>query len=171
MSHNPDETLKPLDQADPEAMDRATYHRVVGPALQVAAETAAKRGHKQLFDDMPSMLALVDMVTRLADLHQQHHPEAVADQSSLVDNAATAACVMVFQEASLPPESINQCLGALESAYNQLQAENVMEGNTPYIAMAWNYLDEDDRKQAGHCLTQACEWSIAAIEAWRESRH
>jgi hypothetical protein len=84
-----------------------TYHRVVGPALQAAAETAGRRGHKSLFDDMPAMLALVDLVTRLADLHRAHDAAAV-NQATLLDDAATAACVMVFQEAKLPAPAISQ---------------------------------------------------------------
>ncbi|HET7313336.1 hypothetical protein [Salinisphaera sp.] len=163
----------PLDPEaiDPESLDRATYNRVVGPALQAAAETAAKRGHKHLFDDMAAMLALVEMVTRLADLYRAHDPQAAAEKATLIDNAATAACVMVFQEAELPPEAIGQCLAALETAYEQIQAQSVIEPGRRYIAMAGSHLDDQEREDARHCLIQASEHIIAAIEAWRGESH
>lgn len=163
----------PLDPKaiDGQALDRATYNRVVGPALQAAADTAAKRGHKYLFDDMPAMLALVEMVTRLADMYREHYPEAAADKATLIDNAATAACVMVFQEAELPTEATGQCLSALESAYRQVHEQSVIDAGTRYIAMAWSHLDDGERNEARHCLTQATEQIIAAIETWRGEAH
>lgn len=156
---------------DPQALDHTTYHCVVGPALQAAADTAAKRGHKYLFDDMPAMLALVDMVTRLADLYREHYPEAAAQQPTLIDNAATGACVMVFQEAELAPDAVDQCLTALETAYRQIHEQSVIDGGARYTAMAWSHLDNDDREAARHCLIQAAEQTIAAIEIWREASH
>lgn len=152
-------------------LDPDTYHRVVGPALQAAAEVAARRGHRTLFDDMPAMLALVDMVTRLADLQRQHNAEAVTEQGALLDDAATAACVMVFQEAELPASAISQCLTALEAAYRQLHEQSVIDCTTGYVAMAWSHLEDDQREPARKCLTQACEQAIAAIEIWRGETH
>ena len=171
MSNNQNETPLDPESIPPEALDPATYHRVVGPALQAAAETAAKRGHKYLFDDMPAMLALVDMVTRLANLYREHHPEAATDKADLIDRAATAACVMVFQEAELPADAIGQCLAALETAYNQINEQAVLDPGVRYVAMAWSHLDDDERKDAHHCLTQACEHMIAAIETWQSKSH
>lgn len=166
------DTARRLDpeKLDPDALDPKTYHRVIGPALKVAADVAAKRGHPTLHDDMPAMLALVDMVTRLADLFVEHYPE-VEDDREMLDNAATGACVMVFQQAELPADAIGQCLAALETAYRQLYEHDVVEHARPFVAMAWQHLDDDQRDEADQCLRQAAEQTIAAIEAWQTPVH
>lgn len=169
MSPNKDTRLDP-DNLDPEALQPHAYHRIVGPALQVAAEVAAKRGHKRLFDDMPAMLGLIEMVTRLADLYVDHYPDTVAHQA-ILDSAATGACVMVFQEAELPADAIGQLLAALETAYRQLHEQAVIDDARPFIAMAWSHLDDDERDEGKHCLTQACQNVIAAIDNWQEQVH
>jgi hypothetical protein len=48
-----------------------------------------------------------------------------------------------------------------------LHAQSVLDGTTPYVAMAWSHLQDDQRDEARKCLTQACEHAIAAIELWR----
>lgn len=169
MAPHQDTRLDP-EHLDPEALQPHAYHRIVGPALQVAAEIAAKRGHRRLFDDMPAMLGLVEMVTRLADLYAEHYPEANTTQT-IIDSAATGACVMVFQEAELPPDSVGQLLAALETAYRQLHEQAVIDDARPFIAMAWSHLDDDERAEGRHCLTQACQNIVAAIENWQEQVH
>jgi len=166
------DSAPPLDpeQLDPDAMDTETYHAVVGPALQVAAEVAAKRGHPTLHDDMPAMLALVEMITRLADQFRDAYPER-STQPDTLDNAATGACVMVFQEARMPADAVGQCLAALETAYRQLHEQEVLESARPFIAMAWSHIDDDDRVGARHCLEQATRHVIAAIEDWQAQTH
>ncbi|MES1929453.1 hypothetical protein SADO_09352 [Salinisphaera dokdonensis CL-ES53] len=166
------DTARPLDpeKLDPEALDPKTYHRVIGPALKAAADVAAKRGHPTLHDDMPAMLALVDMVTRLADLFAEHYPET-AKNEPMLENAATGACVMVFQQAKMPADAIGQCLAALETAYRQLYEHDVVDEARPFIAMAWEHLDDEQRGEAEKCLQQASERVIAAIEAWQTQVH
>jgi len=158
------------ENLSPEAMDADAYHRVVGPALQVAAEVAAKRGHPTLHDDMAAMLALVEMVTRMADLYAEHYPNADVPKQML-DNAATGACVMVFQQAKLPADAIGQCLAALETAYRQLHEQDVIDEARPFIAMAWSHFEDGQRDEAKHCLTQSTQRAIAAIEAWQTQVH
>ncbi|MDA3919605.1 MAG: hypothetical protein PF501_02810 [Salinisphaera sp.] len=169
MSQSKDTRLDP-ENLDPQALQPHAYHRTVGPALQVAAEVAAKRGHRRLYDDMPAMLALVEIVTRLSDLYAEHHGDTDASESML-DSAATGACVMVFQEAELPVDSIGQLLAALETAYRQLHEQAVIDDARPFIAMAWAHLDDDEREEGRHCLTQACQNIIVAIESWQEPVH
>ena len=171
MSDNDNDTATDPDQLDPNALPPHIYHRTVGPGLEVVADIAAKRGHKYLFDDMPAMLALVDIVTRLADSYQTFHPDTAADHQAVLDGSATAACVMVFQEARLDAETTRQLLGALEAAYARLQQDDVIEGGARFSAMAASYLDRDDREPAKHCLKQAAQHVIAAIEAWQDTKH
>lgn len=169
MTHTDPTRLDP-EHLDPQAMDKPTYHRVVGPALQAAAEVAAKRGHPTLHDDMPAMLALVELITRLADLFSEHYPEHPVEPEML-DNAATGACVMVFQQAKMPADAIGQCLAALETAYRQIHEQSVVDGARPFVAMAWSHLEDEERDAAQHCLQQACQHVVEAIEAWQTQVH
>src|SRR5699024_7015891 len=155
------------DPLDPAFLDPAVYHVVVGPALQVAAEVAAKRGDPTLHADMPAMLALIDLITHLAYLYTQTYPERPTDRAKL-DEASAAACVMVLQEAEMEPFAIEQCLQALQAAYKQLYEHEVVEQARPFIAHAWEHLVDDQREQARACLTMAANTIIAAIENWRE---
>lgn len=168
-SSDPARRLDP-ENLDAEAMDPDIYHIVVGPALQVAAEVAAKRGHPTLHDDMPAMLALVETVTRLADLYADNHPEH-AGEAKMLENAATGACVMVFQQAEMPADAIGQCLAALETAYRQLHQHQVLEDARPFIAMGWSHLEDGEREPARGCLEQAATTMIAAVEAWQTQVH
>ena len=154
---------------DPEAMDSRTYHTVVGPALQAAADVAAKRGHPTLHDDMPAMLALVEMVTRLVDLFREHYPDHSVSPE-ILDGAATGACVMVFQQAKLSPEATRQCVTALETAYRQAHEQAVIDSARPFVAMAWSHLEDDERDEAKHCLEQASQNVIAEIENWQQAQ-
>ncbi|ROO30930.1 hypothetical protein [Salinisphaera orenii] len=158
------------EKLDPEALDAEAYHRVVGPALQVAADIAAKRGHPTLHDDMPAMLALVEMISHLAERYGADHPERVKD-AEVLDNAATGACVMVFQQAEMPGDAIGQCLAALETAHRQLHEHEVLESARPFIAMAFSHLEDDERDAARHCLEQAGQRIVAEIENWQTQVH
>jgi len=158
------------DPLDPAFLDPAVYHVVVGPALQVAAEVAAKRGDPTLHADMPAMLALIDLITRLADLYREHHTDN-ATNAAMLDSAPTAACVMVLQEAGLEPHAIDQCLQALESAYAQIHEQDVITDIRPQVAMAWTHLAEGQREQAHGDLYLAAMLIVAAIESWQEQKH
>lgn len=169
--NRPNNRPRTTETPSPDALDGHVYHRVVGPALEAAADSAARRGHRDLFDDMPAMLALVEMIARLADLYRQHYPALDDYNARLLDDAAGAAAVMVLQRSELPADAVNACLGALETALAQLHAEAVIDDAIRYIAMAWSHLDDDDREPARHCLRQASQHIIAAIEVWRGERH
>lgn len=149
------------------ALDEHAYHAVIGPALRVAAEAAAKRGDPTLHADMPAMLALVDISTHLAHLYIETYPDSSVDQSKL-DEASAAACVMVLQEAEMEPYAIEECLQALQAAYKQLYEHAVVDDARPFIAHAWEHLVDDQREPAHACLTLAANTIIAAIENWQE---
>lgn len=155
---------------DPDALDPGVYHSIVGPALQVTAETAAKRGDPTLHADMPAMLALVDIVTRLADLYADTYPDSGPDHAVLA-GAPGAACVMVLQEAGLDSRAIGQCLAALKTAYTQIYEHDLMDGARPHVAMAWEQLTDDQPEQARASLAQGVQAIIAAIEDWQAQVH
>lgn len=152
------------------ALDPQAYHAVVGPPLQVCAEVAAQRGDPTLHADMPAMLALIDLIARLADLYADTHGEAAPDRDVL-DAAPAAACVMVLQEAKLDADAVGQCLAALETAYAQLAEHDVTQVARPQVAMAWEQLYDGDRDGALVSLKQAAQHIVAAIEAWQAKIH
>ncbi|HLQ85856.1 MAG TPA: hypothetical protein VK110_06855 [Salinisphaeraceae bacterium] len=158
------------DPLDPATLDPDIYHNIVGPALQVAAETAAKRGDPTLHADMPAMLALIDIINHFVHLQRETHAASPHDDAML-DGAAAAACVMVFKEAGMEPYAIEQCLAALEAAYAQLHEQQVIGDARPFIAHAWEHLVDGQRDQARGSLTMAANVIIAAIENWQEQRH
>lgn len=153
---------------DPEAMHPEAYHSIVGPPLQVAAEVAAKRGDPTLHADMAAMLALIDLVTRLADYWQAAHP---ADANAALSDAPTAACVMVLQEAEMPPDTIGQCLAALESAYGSLLQDGVTDVAENSVEAAWHDLTRNKRDAAIAQLKQGAEKIVAAIDGWQARLH
>lgn len=159
-----------LAEDDLSALDPQAYHTIVGPPLQVCAELAARRGDPTLHADMPAMLALIDLVARLADLYAETHGDDAPDRE-LLDAAPAAACVMVLQEAKLGPDAVGQCLAALETAYAQLAEHEVTAGARPHVAMAWELLCDGDRDDALANLKQAAEHIVAAIEAWQAKVH
>lgn len=163
----PETHLDP-EQLGRDALDPDTYHLVVGPALQVCAALAAKRGDPTLHADMPAMLALVHLVTELGRHWAADHDEA---DNERLDQAAVAACVMVLREAGLAEDAIGQCLAALEAAYAQLAEHNVTEPAGPFIGTAWRALSVDDRDTAIEQLEQAAHRIVAAIEAWQNQVH
>lgn len=157
-------------QLDPDALDPAAYHTVVGPSLQVAAEVAAARGDPTLHADMPAMLALIDLVSRLAEYWRTTHADD--DRTGeLLDGAPSAACVMVLQEAEMPPDAVGQCLAALETAYAQLAEHEVTEVANASVERAWQALQHDNRDAALAQLKQAAQQIVAAIEAWQAQVH
>lgn len=155
---------------DPDALDPDTYHMVVGPPLQVAAEIAAARGDPTLHGDMPAMLALIDLVSRLAEYWRAEHGTENQTDDPLAD-APTAACVMVLQEAEMPPGTIGQCLAALESAYGSLLDEGVTDVAATAVERAWRALVNDHRDTAVEQLKQGGQQVVGAIEAWQAQLH
>lgn len=164
----PELSLDPT-RLDPEALPPATYHKVVGPALQVAAEVAAARGDPTLHADMPAMLALVELVTALAERWCAEHADEPGSEP--LAGAAAAACVMVMQQAKLPETAIGQCLAALETAYAQLAAHAVTAPATPMVNAAWQAFEAGERGLAVGHLKRAAECIVAAIEAWQARVH
>jgi len=160
----------PPDTPDPAALDANVYHTIVGPALRVAAEVAAKRGDPTLHADMPAMLALIDIITHFAHLYRQTHFD-LGNDDSMLEGTPAAACVMVFREAEMDPYATRQCLGALEAAYKKLYEQDVISAARPFIAHAWEHLMDDQREPAHACLVMAANTIVTAIENWQSQVH
>ncbi|HEV2321494.1 MAG TPA: hypothetical protein VGT42_03955, partial [Gammaproteobacteria bacterium] len=104
----------------------AEYQVLAAPALQVAAEQAARRGDPHLFNDMPSMLALLGMVSALVHTYLEGKPGPDASPREALEAAPLAVCALVFTESGLDAPTVEQCLRALSGAYLQLLRQGIL---------------------------------------------
>ncbi|HYW92906.1 MAG TPA: hypothetical protein VFA95_10720 [Gammaproteobacteria bacterium] len=152
-----------------DSLDPQTYHRVVAPALQVAADTAASRGDPDLYNDMPSMLALMAMVHGLSDcLCAAESPDQTRQLA--LERAPAGACVMVLQESGLDEVQVADCLWALSAAYGQLVERGVIGPERGLVDDAWQHQHAGEREAAIGVLGLAAARVVAAIDQWERGR-
>ncbi|MFK8066626.1 MAG: hypothetical protein AB8D52_00100 [Gammaproteobacteria bacterium] len=143
------------------------YQAVIGPALHAAADVAAARGDPDLFNDLPSMLALMTLTHDLADLYQ-HHWGALGQLSppAIFEAAPIAACVIVLQEQELEQESITAMTDALERADIMLREENLLGMERVEVQKAWDaFLDKNTDLAHTH-MKQAARIVANIIDTW-----
>ncbi|MGH8371326.1 MAG: hypothetical protein ACRETO_01175 [Gammaproteobacteria bacterium] len=143
------------------------YRLLAAVPLQAAAEIAAQRGDPQLFNDMPTMLALLAMVTALT--HAYLNRSSVFPQRSpdpALEAAPVAVCALVFSESNLEPSEVETCLRALSSAYLQLLRQGVLGPQEAYVEKAFESLLAGKRVTALQSLKQAAYAMTGAIDAW-----
>lgn len=143
------------------------YQLLAAVPLQAAADIAAQRGDPQLFNDMPVMLALLAMVTKLTDnyLHgMAGFPQRSPDTT--LEAAPVAVCALVFSESNLEPFEVETCLGALSVAYLQLLRQGVLGPQDAYVEKAYQSLLAGERTMALQFLKRATYAIAAAIDAW-----
>lgn len=143
------------------------YHRLVAPALKVCADLAAKRGDPVLYNDMPSMLALMALVAGLAECYRS---EGGAAPAETLARTPLAACWMVLQESSLAEVQVDDCLHALELAYGQLERSAVLGPERELVARAWRDLEAGDSERGSGILQLAASQVAEAIDRWEAQR-
>lgn len=157
---------------DPGALPPAIYYASVGPALKATADVAARRGYPTLHDDLPCMIALVELVTQLINLYLESGLESGLgneDDTSMdtqLETAPLGAAAMVLREAELDAETIEVMIDALAAAHKRVRGEGVMDDPRPAIAMAWSYLADNERDTADHYLQRGTLAIAEAIDAW-----
>lgn len=147
----------------------AEYQLLAAPALQVAAEQAARRGDPHLFNDMPSMLALLGMVSALVHVYLEGKPGPEASPREMLEAAPHAVCALVFTESELDAPKVEQCLRALSAAYLQLLRQGILGPQDAYVDKAYGEFVTGDREAGVRSLRQAAFAMIQAVETW-ESR-
>ena len=147
------------------------YQAVIGPALHAAADIAAARGDPDLFNDLPSMLALMTLTLDLADLYQ-HHWGALGQMSppEVFTAAPLAACVVVLQEQKLEPESITAMTQALDEANTMLRKENMLGRERVEVQKAWDASLEGKTELAHTHMKQAAKTVTNIIDTWEVKR-
>ncbi len=143
------------------------YQAVIGPALHAAAEVAAARGDPDLFNDLPSMLALMTLTHDLADLYQ-HHWGALGQLSppDVFEAAPIAACVIVLQEQKLEHDSITTMTASLEKANVILREESLLGMERVEVQKAWDAFLEKNTELAHTHMKQAARIVANIIDTW-----
>ncbi|HET6655261.1 MAG TPA: hypothetical protein VFH57_03350 [Gammaproteobacteria bacterium] len=162
MTDRPSDSLPSLPAAE--------YHRIVAPVLQVTAEIAAVRGDPDLFNDMPSMLALMTLVTALADCYLQQNPGEADAVSEAVKAAPTGACLMVLNRGEMEQAQINDCIWALQAGMTQLVEARVLGRERKLAQDAWQLLADGDRDGAVERLKRAATGIVMDIDQWERAR-
>lgn len=158
--HQPDGALTPLE-----------YNTLIGPPLKVCAALAASRGDQWLATDMPSMLALMHLIRGLRALYSEEWGAlGAASEPVILDQALPAALTMVMKEAEFAPESVPECLDALERAYQQLRDSEVIPTDQPMLTAAWRGLSGGDAITAETLLGAVAGNVVSAIDDWERNQ-
>ena len=148
------------------------YQLIAAPALQIAAQVAAQRGDPHLYNDMPSMLALLGMVSGLTHAYLQLQPAPFSGVSprQVLETAPLAVCALVFTESGLSAPQVQDCLRALSAAYLQLLRQGVLGPQDAYMDKAFQQLVAGERAAAEQNLRQAALSMARAVENWETGR-
>lgn len=144
---------------------------IVAPSLKVAAELAATRGDPKLFQDLPSMLCLMHMVSTLSAFYQDEWAvmESMSSEAALRD-APMAACAMVLAEGGLDQSQAGPILKALQAAYAQIDKAGLTQAVNIEIHLAWRAMTESRFEQFMALLEQAAKKLTVSIDSWEKSR-
>lgn len=146
------------------------YELLAAPALQAAAEVAAQRGDPHLYNDMPSMLALLGTVTALTHAYMQQDLPAGSSLRETLELAPLSICALVFTESGLEAPEVQACLRALSQAYLRLLKEGVLGPQEGLVERAFAELMAGDRVSAVQSLRQAAQAMSRAIDVWEVAR-
>ncbi|MGD8380214.1 MAG: hypothetical protein PVJ40_10585 [Gammaproteobacteria bacterium] len=150
-------------------LDHEQYRLIVAPALESAADTAARRGDPWLYNDMASMLALMALVTGLATCY---HEDSGADEALArrLEQAPLAACGMVFTETELTQAQVDDCIWALRKAYSTLRGDQVIGEESESVTTAWKALRDGRRDNALEALKSLSRDIARAVDDWEAHR-
>lgn len=146
------------------------YQLIAAVPLQAAAEVAAQRGDPDLFNDMPSMIALLATVTALTHEYLNRKPPLFARRSpdAVLEAAPLAVCALVLSESKMEPAVAQTCLRALSSAYFKLLQDGVLGPQEAYVDKAFEALNLGDRREALQLLKHASRAMAGAIDGWEQ---
>lgn len=159
-------------EISPDWLSPEEYQMIVAPSLKVAAELAASRGDPKLFQDMPSMLCLVYLVTRLKDYYTEEWAvmSAMSSENSL-QKAPEAACMMVLAEGNVDKSQLALMIDALKRAYQQIIDAEVTNDADDDVKRAWAAVTRNEHEQFLALLEQAAKKFVIALTAWEKTRN
>ena len=160
-----------MPSQEPNWLNPEEYQIIVAPSLKVAAELAASRGDPKLYQELPSMLCLIYLITRLRDLYidQWGVLNTMSSDISLAE-APQAACAMVLAEANVEQSDAATLLHALARAYSQVIEADICHSADEVILQAWEAMKKGDNEQFIAQVEQAAKKFVAAVVQWEQVR-
>lgn len=146
------------------------YALLVAPPLKVVAQLAASRGHRQLFDDLPSMLALMHLVRGLVEWYWVSPPPQQRSTWSTLSLAPLAATQMALSLAELDEETQHACMHALQAGYELVSMAGALPAPTVMLESSWKALQAQQPAAAELALREAGLLAIRVIEDWETQR-
>lgn len=148
------------------------YAILVAPVLELVTEIAAKRGDPTCYNDMSAMLALFTVVTGLCRCYEEEWGQlGHASSSEVLNSAPLGACTMIFTQAKLPENAIQDMLRGLSGAWRHLLKEGVIGGEFPLIKQAWRKLAAEDLTTAKIHMRDAIMAVVASVDDWENKQN
>tara|TARA_R110002074_G_scaffold81724_1_gene182967 strand:+ start:23337 stop:23846 length:510 start_codon:yes stop_codon:yes gene_type:complete len=163
----PDTTKYQPDWLSPEE-----YQMIVAPSLKVSAELAASRGDPKLFQDLPSMLCLIHLISKLKEFYIDEWAvmSAMPSEGSL-QKAHEAACIMVLSEANVAKGELAAMMSSLNRAYQQVVDAAITLESDQDIKRAWDAIKKNQHEQFLVLLEQAAKKFVLALDGWERARN
>lgn len=164
--------MSDINESQPDWLSPEEYQMIVAPSLKVAAELAASRGDPTLFQDMPSMLCLIHLVSRLKDYYVDEWAVMTSMSSDAsLQKAPEAACMMVLTEGNVDKSELSVMVDALNRAYQQVSNADITGDVDHLIARAWAAMKENQHEQFLVLLEQASKKFVLVVDGWERRRH
>jgi len=160
------------NQQEPDWLSPEEYQIIVAPSLKVSAELAASRGDPKLFQDLPSMLCLIYLVSSLKDFYIEEWAvlSGMSSEESL-SNAPEAACMMVLTEGNVGKSELGPMMDALNRAYQQVSSDGVCDDADVDLRRAWECMKKSEHEQFLAQLEQAAKKFVMALDVWEKKRN
>lgn len=147
------------------------YQTLVAPVLEVCANLAASRGDPTLYNDLPSMVALVQLTKGLASLHYTARaPLGQAPEAAIYTDLPLAVAVMVLAEHGIEPPLLDQMAGALLVIAQRLDESDLLPPPAVLVSPAWAAMLGGQVAQIHLTLRQAGSQVIAAVQTLESGR-
>ncbi len=161
-----------LNKKEPDWLSPEEYQMIVAPSLKVCAELAASRGDPTLFQDLPSMICLVHLVTRLKDYYIEEWVvlSATSSEASL-QRVPEAACMMVLTEGNVAKDELSSMIDSLNKAYEMVKAAGIGVDADGDIQKAWGFMKKSKNEQFLALLEQVAKKFVIEIDGWEKAKN
>ncbi|WP_348672331.1 hypothetical protein [uncultured Abyssibacter sp.] len=160
-----------MAEIDQNWVNSLEYRSIVAPSLKVCASLAASRNEPWLATDLPCMLALHHVVTKLLGIYSDEWGN-LGDASSpeALEKMPDATLALVMQEAEFSREAVAECIDAVHRAYDMLLDARVIATTEPMLAAAWRAMTASDDISAEALIGAVAGNVVQAIDEWEQSR-
>ncbi|ORU91493.1 MAG: hypothetical protein A6F72_02005 [Cycloclasticus sp. symbiont of Poecilosclerida sp. N] len=160
-----------MNKHEPDWLSPQEYQIIVAPSLKVSAELAASRGDPKLFQDLPSMLSLIYLVSNLRDYYIEEWVvlSGMSSEAALA-KAPEAACMMVLTEGNVGKSELAPMMDALSRSYQQVCAEGVCDNVDVDLRCAWESMKKGEHEQFLAQLEQVAKRFVTALDDWEKKR-